>query len=356
MTVSPCIHVLSPTPDPALVAAGVPPDVAALGGRPVARLGGWEVELGPEDAARAALERCNASDVMGSFAHARMVGNDAGGRTAVVAWSPGRTECVFELDPEFVTAKPRGPMGVWLVHLALSEEAPSELAQRVLGWDTTPAAAPADPAGWQPEASVRDALKGGDHLGYAEVGGCVVTVHKKGLRAWIGGKKKSKALSKSASRHWAVSASAVWRFDDPFSGHSATRCGLPGLDVQTGPVRKAGAFAVLSDTHALCGDAKGLELLARDGDALVVVDAVQPGFPADAWFTLCGTGDGWAAMSIGDHVVLLRWTGERLVVEGGWRRGTAAITSAEGSLYTKHYAPTGWQPARLLRLSDPDGR
>lgn len=350
MTISPTM-VATGSPDPALLAEGASPDLASLAGQPVLRIGGWEVALGPADAARIQLAACGQAELLERYGHARVVGNDAGARTAVVVWSPGQSECVYVLDAEYQKATPVGPIAVWLVHLALAEDAPTELAARVLGWASEPVdAMPAGHKAWVPAAEDAASLKGGDHLGFAQVGGCPVAVHKKGLRALVGGKKKAKALSKAASLHWDASPNAVWRFDDAFSGRCVTRCGLPGLEVQSVAVRAAGAFAALSDTHAICGDKAGLQIVALEGDALVVVDALHPGFPGVKWFSMSGDGQGRVVMAEGDRVVLMRWDGQRLLAEGGWRAGSGgSLVSADGGLFAQRYdAARGWHGTRLV--------
>lgn len=351
MSVSPALAGIIHQPDEALLQAGGSPDLAAMANAELVQLGGWEVGFFAEADARNQLHNSAADIALEAHEHFRGIGNDAGAHTAVVGWSPGSPECVYVLDAEYQTAAPRGPIGAWVTHLALSEPDPSPLARTVLRWDTEPVdALPPNPRGWSPAADVASQLKGGGHLAFVEAGGCPVSVHKKGVRALINGKKKSKGMSKANSDKWDAFGDVIWRFDDGFSGQSVTRVMLPTLEVHSCNVKARGSVASLSSTHAIVGDRAGLAIVGMANDELEVAALLVPGFANEAWTSLSGTRTGWVAVSVQDHVILMQWDGQRLLFEGGWLRGSAGtLLEANGELYTQRYDQSaGWHPAKLV--------
>jgi hypothetical protein len=306
------------------------------------RLGGWEVGMFGEDDARRLVRACGVTGALGGHTRFHGIGNDTGELTAVVGWSTTGPEAVYVLDPEYRTARPQGTLAAWLVHLALTEADPdlrgggvSELAKRINPLSLAPVTDwPPDPKLWQPEVEIAAALKGSGHMGFADVG-APVAVHRKGIRAWIDGKKKAKGVVKSNATCFDAAGNAVWI--GIYRG--AARITFPELEpiVREGFLTRSDAILVaLADGSAVVSEDHGcLSTLVVRGNAIAVGDTYPTGL--DDQF-VAGTRSRWIAC--GDwrvgRVLLYRWDGEALQVQGGWRGSLGWLREAEGALYTNH--------------------
>ncbi|MCA9567742.1 MAG: hypothetical protein KC656_07860, partial [Myxococcales bacterium] len=285
--------------------------LAAFAG-PVAavRLGGWEVGVFGEPDARAQLAACGAQSVLERHASFRGIGNDAGVHTAVVGWTDQEPEVVYVLDAEYQTAAAVGTVAVWLARLALDDD--SALAAAVNPIRLEPGEMPPEPS-YSPDPTVEAALKGGQHLAWAEVGGVPVAVHKKGVRAWIGGKKKAKSAVKGSTHHWDHAGGLVWHYT-PFAPMQLGCISLPDLATATLDVPRCTPsptpLAALPGA-AVRGVDSAIEVVVwRDG-GLVPAGRYETGLPSP-W--LRGSHGPWvlADQAWQKGALLLRWDGERM--------------------------------------------
>ena len=94
------------------------------------RVGGWEVAVGSEGDARKQLEVAGAKETSERYAHAAMIGNDAGALTAVVLWNDDQPECVYVLDPRFSRRRRRGRWPSGSAGLPAARRATTKTARR----------------------------------------------------------------------------------------------------------------------------------------------------------------------------------------------------------------------------------
>jgi len=316
-------------------------------------VGGWEIAVGGEADARKQLGACGAQETSDRYAHAAMIGNDVGALTAVVLWNDHEPECVYVLDAEYQAATPQGPLGVWLGRLACGEKSDQELREEVgvftelLDGEAPPLVQTLEPA---PEIAAK--LKGGGHDAYVEVGGCPVSVHKKGIRAWIDGKKKSKGLGKGAHHGFDVAGGSVFRTEGlTAKDMTLTRATVPALEVIHEVVgqRLRKPVALSEDVVLLQLDDGWLRVYAMNdkGDQLVQRAELHAGSKSPF---VQGSRTGYVTLT--QHreadAVLLRWTGERLETVAAWPGSGGKIIDVDGELYgTRYTQERGWHDVRM---------
>ncbi|MCA9492209.1 MAG: hypothetical protein KC621_19890 [Myxococcales bacterium] len=296
-------------------------------------LGRWEIAVGGEELAREHLERSNATGVRDAHAHWLALANE-GGCNAVVGWNPGEREQVFVVDEEVEGARSGGTLAAWSVHQAIGAEGPLASALRRVTTERV-TTAPPHPSKWSPEPDVAAQLKGGGHEGWAIVGGCPVSIHKTGIRALIGGKKKSKGMHQGNSHRYDVSGDAVWKLA---GNDQVVRATLPGLELSTVAVGgRPWLVSALSSTHAAVVDHAVIVVVGFVDGELVVVDRYPTGFSGEVFQQ--GSRTGWLTIgrSQDARTQLWRWDGVALRVHGGWAGNGTGVTDVDGVLYGQRY-------------------
>ncbi len=183
----------------------MPSDLAVLAeamgrsGNEPQRVAEWDIWFYNQPDALKQLEFF-AAETKDRHEHFLGIGTDRGEVSAVVGWSPGQPDMVYELDHDGAAA--RGSIGAWLAHLALDadtnrattgmayEEPLDELARRLCmpfvkdeeGYQE---------AEWEPAPEVQKILLAGKHKQWLDMI-VPVSVYNKGIRYLVEGKKKVK--------------------------------------------------------------------------------------------------------------------------------------------------------------------
>ncbi len=172
---------------------------------------------------------------------------------------------------------------------------------------------------------------GSAHLGFVNLG-VVAAVHKKGVRAWIDGKKKVKNALQYVAWSWDAAGELVW-----FKTAKDTGCvSLPGLEVAVREhgLEEATQIVALADGVAVTNVGGCLQVLERAGDSVRPSYKYHTGFNEHVFtvssrgaYIACGY---WEAQ----RILLYRWDGTHLRVQGGWRGSLGWLRERDGVLYT----------------------
>ncbi|MEZ4329761.1 MAG: hypothetical protein R3B40_31305 [Polyangiales bacterium] len=255
--------------------------------------------------------------------------------------------------PEVQSAQAQGPLAVWIGRLACGTKSNDEDREAVgVGTEPLGGKAPPLPCTIVPEPSVADALKGGGHVAFVELGGCPVSVHKKGIRALVAGQKKSKGLGKGAHIGFDVAGNAVFRTEAASSKEGTlARVTLPALDVTQEAVDGSlGAPYALSEDSVLVQLAKGwLRVYAMNEESDALVQRAELHAGSEAPF-IQSSRTGYVTLTQHNRAdtVLLRWTGERLEVVAAWPGSGGKIIDVDGQLYGNRHTPErNWHDVRM---------